>query len=347
MTVTIYHLPFTIYRLPFTIYHLSFTIMLHRLKYLNKWLFIFTFQFSLFNLSSSCTQADIHYRPTADLDGLVRIYPDVSVHTLPALSYHFYNTDPQQDCTVLPCDGAGNFDGRLSLGRYQAIGVNLNAANVDFLDIDNFELATAQVSRMEIDPDSRAPFALLAQPGMVYSVVPEGFEVVAGDTVWRQPEPRLLTRTVNLRFVLGPNLLGEATAMAGVIHGVYPSVNLSTGLCDNHWDENIGMSTVNFVATATTEGYGAIIRLFGMGDPDYGNNYTNTLAVMITLAGGKSETLGIDLTEALSDIIKDAGGQLPQEITLRVDLDRTPIGLDAVAVAWLDNEDSTEKKIYF
>ena len=88
----------------------------------------------------------------------------------------------------------------------------------------------------------------------------------------------------------------------------------------------------------------AEISLFGIYDPVYGENYTNNLELDLSI-GGESTIAIVDLTEILSDVIRKNGGTIPLELSLSIELTKTPIGVGAEVEGWIqegENEQETD-----
>lgn len=301
-------------------------------------------------LLAACTRAEIYYPdngiPTPATEGYIRIYPDPSKHALPALQYHFYNTNTDVEYTVLPCDGLGNFEGMLPVGTYRVIATNTTATNVVFSDMHSYETATVTANRMETRGgtlphrmETRSGTLPLAQPGTVYSTVLQNLVVSPADTVRYDPAPALLTRKVTLTFTLMGALADITERLEGKLQGVYPSINLYN--C-SHTPESVSQSynmAINFETSEINDNHQCQveINLFGLADPEYGDAYNNVLTIALTTAGGEVIEVDLDLTDNLSEIIELNGGDIPLDLSLPIEIRQTDVGLGAILTGWIDN----------
>ena len=277
-------------------------------------------------LLASCVKADIHYPVDPTAYGVVEIYPDNSVHTLPALHYYFYNQDGITDYIKAKCDGMGNYSGLLDAGNYRVIALNASARNVVFGCIENYEIATVSATFADIrmDPRTGALSAqnVLTQPDSVYRVVVEDLTATGGDTLTFRPAPQLLTRRLILVFSLEGDLAENVTALWGGLPGVLPSVNLFTGETSPQEASRAPSLLVGYVAAPVEDSpnlWIASINLFGLHDPAFGGNYRNVMTVNLTI-DGRTIDLDIDLTEQLSLILEHYNGTLPVGIPLELEV---------------------------
>lgn len=299
-------------------------------------------------LFAACTRAEIYYPdngiPTPATEGYIRIYPDRSQYTLPALQYHFYNTNTDVEYTVLPCDGLGNFEGMLPVGTYRVIATNTTAANVSFSGMQNHETATVTATRMEtrsgtlphrMETHGGTSPHYLAQPGSVYSTVLQDLIVSSTDTVHYDPAPALLTRTLNLVFTLMDGLEINVESLTGVLYGVCPSIYLYS-----HDPLQGDIDAASQAISFTTETIGrqstASLQLFGLYNPDYGQTYTNVLELALTTSDGHEHSFEVDLTTTLSDIIAEYGYELPIKLSLPIEVRQTEIGITGNVIGWIE-----------
>jgi uncharacterized lipoprotein YbaY len=254
---------------------------------------------------------------------MVRIYPDRSVYDLPALEYYFYATDGQETIRA-NSDNQGNFEGELPFGTYQVIATNTAVAtsgNVAFAT-DSYEQVT--VSTLPTEPHNQ-PSTLSSQLSTVYSVVVPELDVKPGIQTYR-PVPVLLTKHLELIFVLSGGLETEIKSIAGVLPGIYSSVYLSTGLPTSEALSQSPTTVVRFVTTGQGAERKEQIFLFGLRDPERGAAYTNSLELTVAMNDGDEETLSIDLTNDLSALLSRYQGALPPESSLTIRLDNNPGG---------------------
>ena len=300
---------------------------------------------------AACTKAVIHHPEPGTGEGTVRIYPDMSVHSLPASQYHFYNTNTDLKYIVCPCDGSGNFDGILPVGTYRVIATNTSALNVDFRGMDSYETASvyalplmsrsfATAIEQPTFYDQQSTYSYLTQPDDVYSTIVEELVVTENNPAHSEPLPTLLTKHLTLVFSMQDGLDVEVVSMTGVLPGIYPAVHLYTrqGL---QIEKSPDMA-VNFETIADGNKRVAEIFLFGIYDPVYGENYTNNLELNLTM-GGESTITIVDLTEILSDMIRKNEGTIPLELSLSIELTKTPIGVGVEVEGWIqEGEDEQE-----
>jgi len=270
----------------------------------------------------SCTRADIMYVQVPVVEGSVQIYPDMSKHTLPAMKYHFYNTDTDQEYIVRSCDGIGNFDATLPVGTYRVIATNTSASNVEFTGMNSHETAIvkahSQNSRLFISRSGN--YTMLLQPDNVYSTIVEELVVTENNTVRLTPVPTLLTKQLNLVFSMQSGLDTEVASMTGVLPGIYPAVHLYT--CEGTQIEQSPEMAVNFETVAEGNERKAQISLFGVCDPAT-VDYTNNLELELTMKDGSTSNVTLDLTEVISDIMEKNEGSIPPELSIPIEVTKT------------------------
>ena len=291
---------------------------------------------------TGCTKADVLDPVEEAVLGLVRIYPDCSSYTLPALEYHFYNIDTRQEYITRACDGEGNFEGMLPVGTYRVIAANTTAGNVIFSGMQSHELATVSALPLNTRTEQRQLVAnFLTQPDEVYSTVMSELTVSRTNTLSYEPSPVLLTRHLRLLFTLQGELMTEVIALNGVLRGVYPSVYLYTF---SHTQEGINQAPDMAIGFETEERGNkrqAYISLFGLCDPEYGHVYINQLPLELTMKNGDKQQTMLDLTDVLSDIISQNQGVIPVDVTVPIDIKRVGIGIEGIVTGWI-NEGETE-----
>ena len=274
-------------------------------------------QLCILLLLTACTRADIHY-PVVDVEGYVSIYPDRNEHDVPAQLYHFYPTDA--DYRTSACDGIGNYEGMLPVGTYQVIASNTSVAGTSFKGMDKFETATVYANPLNKTRNSTEIVGGDMLLGDVYSIPLQNMVVVAGDTIYREPDPILLTHTVTLTFNLDNNLGDMVSGLSGALYGVYPSVHLAT--CTTLPEEILRSPNVRVGYTAIQNNrtsWMATLHVFGICDPAYGQNYMNKMPITLMM-NGIPEVVNIDLTNNLSKIIKEYGGKIPANLKLNIEL---------------------------
>jgi len=291
-------------------------------------------------LLTACTEAAIYYPentvepPANGTEGYVRIYPDNSVHTGCALTYHFYNTNTDIEYIVSACDGVGNFEGMLPIGTYRVIATNTDALNVTFSGMQGHTTAAVTAT---VQPTRSS--TLLAQPSDIYSSTIGDLTVSPSDTVRYDPVPVLLTRTLNLVFTLMDGLEVSMESLSGTLYGVYPSVYLYSR---EPLLEGIDPASQAIIFEAYTTGKESLanLRLFGLYDPAYGETYTSVMELVLVTSDGIHHTFSVDLTETLSEIIAEYGYELPIELSLPITIRQTEIGISAGVSDWFPGGDT-------
>jgi len=264
-------------------------------------------------------------------EGVLMIYPDQSDHPLPALQYHFYNMDGSTAYLCLSCDGNGNFSGMIPAGTYRLVATNTDAKGVQFVDMSSHESAFVTSGVLT---RSGSEYTLLNQPDNIYSVTLEDFTVNQGDTLSYFPESVLLTKNIRLSFTLQGNLVQQVTDINGVLHGVYSAVHLYSCTPTEEGVVNSPYYAVNFNTAQDATQWLASVNVFGLCDPEYGEVYRNTLTLQLTMEDESSISLEVELTDKLSDVIKENQGVIPVELSLEVSIDTTETGLSATVKDW-------------
>jgi len=283
-------------------------------------------------LLSSCAEAILLLRD--DAEGYAFIYPEGHTYQLPALVYHFYNTDTQKEYFVRNCDGSGNFSGSLPAGNYYVIATNTTASNVTFNDMYNHELATVTVTSAASRISNQ-----LAMPGNVHSVAFDNLTISHQDTVQRFAVPVLLTKELTLIFTLKGSLLDDVSGLSGQLDGIYPSAGLYN--CRPTDTDLVPDGTISFQATpGTDKRWTDTFHLFGICNPKYGSVYRNKLGIRLDLHTGTSLDTHIDLTDILSEVMEQNLGVIPLRLPLLIELSRTVIGLTAEVTLWEESGNS-------
>lgn len=281
---------------------------------------------------ASCTKADIDYRSKPSTEGWVQIYPHMSEYTLPAVQYHFYNTDGETEYTVHPCDGNGNYEGMQPVGTYQVMAVNTAAANVTFADMHAYEQAAVYANRVGTQSREATTFSFLEQPGDIYSTVVEELVVVGDQVVRKEPNPALLTKHLNLIFFMRDGLDEEVDQMPGVLPGIYPAVLLHNGQ-GLHTEQCPGLA-VAFDTQQTGIRRIARLHLLGLLDPAYGEVYRNQLELDLVMTTGFTLHITFDLSGILSYAIEKNNGILPPELYISFEIRKNGIGVSIEVSGW-------------
>jgi hypothetical protein len=172
----------------------------------------------------------------------------------------------------------------------------------------------------------------------IYSVVVEEL-IVRPDVRTYRPTPVLLTKQLELIFVLSGGLETEVKTIAGVLPGVYLSVYLATGLPTPETLIQSPNTAVRFDAVGEGNERRAQISLLGLRDPRYREVYTNNLEFALSMNDDSEEAVTVDLTNELSDILSLYQGVLPQETSVVIRLERIPVdgtegGITGSLIGW-------------
>lgn len=254
-------------------------------------------------------------------------------YQLPALTYHFYNTDTEKEHIVRSSDALGNFDGELPVGTYRVIATNTGAANVGFEDMHNHELARVVTKSTTRD----ASGTYLTQPGMVYSIPMPSVSVSDKSAAAYEPEPVELTRRLTMDLVLEGSLIQEVTGISGEMCGVVDAVNLFT--CQPAKDETDRDTNMRVIGEGTSIADGAWqigMDVFGIYDPENGEAYESKLIVSLDLLDDTTVQVEVELTDILSDVVEWSQGEIPTDIPLEISFERTDAGVTAKVSEWDD-----------
>jgi hypothetical protein len=284
----------------------------------------------------SCTRAEIVY--IRDPKGLVQIYLEYSGDTLPDIEYYFYNAGDSEaePLRFESTDDEGNFEGELPVGVYRVIATNTGASHVEFTGSENYTDFIVKAANPD-DAGVRAAedYTMLLQPDSVYSIVVGELSVTDNDTIRKDTVPVLLTKQLNLEFVMEDGLGTETVSMTGLLPGVYPGVYLYTRA---GWQiEDSPERAVNFETVAEgSDKRKAKILLFGVLDPEYGATYTNVMELYLTMTDERVVTAKVDLTTILSDAIANHNGVIPWDIPVSIHVEKTSIGVGAEVEGWVE-----------
>ena len=220
-----------------------------------------------------------------------------------------------------------------------SIGLIVPVALWAWVDSTSNRLSTRNVPGGKGWPED---YTMLFQPDSVYSIVIGELNVTDNDTIREEPVPELLTKQLNLEFVMQDGLGAETRSMTGLLPGVYPGVYLYTR---EGWQ--IGDSpdrAVNFETVAEgSDKRKAKILLFGVCNPEDGAVYTNVMELYLTMTDGRVVTAKVDLTEILSKAIEENEGVIPWDIPIPIDVARTSIEVGAEVDGWIEEgEDEKE-----
>lgn len=269
----------------------------------------------------SCTLGSVDYRTD---QGKVIVRPDWSGYDLPAgTRFYFYNMDG----VSAPIEAEGSAEGYTGLlpsGNYKMVAYNTDAAQVEFQSMEKFE--TAAVHAL---PNTRrmatrtADVRCILQPQNLYALTLGKIEVKYLNTTEVSVIPQPLTKTIRLQFSLTGDGVGDSKKISGELCGVYPTLLLATGEPTSESINNCPTTTTAFNVSLTANQGIADIRVFGLLDPEEGSSYTNRLTLSITDKDNKVRNAEVDLSQAISDVIKDNGGTIPVEIPINIDVEIT------------------------
>jgi hypothetical protein len=267
----------------------------------------------------------VYYR-----EGTVNVLPDRSAHTLPVLTYYFYDQQDDRLCLSATGDAEGNYHGRLTEGDYRVIAVNARAAGVTYKDMDRVETARVidndLVSVPEVTRSGSPAVRALPAEAAVWRVAMGSFRVDVNETVTLVPVPGLLTHTVRLHFILAEYLYTRITALSGALSGVYPSVDLYTGkTAEAEIARSPGLQA-GYVAARDASNPGlwtAVLELFGLYDPNAAEaDYRNMMTFSVTV-DGTPRPVTVDITGELTRALAYYAGELPVNIPLTLEIELT------------------------
>lgn len=292
----------------------------------------------------SCTEAAVIRCTIVGAEGYLKIYPDNTEYTLPAMEYHFYNMDGQTECLSLPCDGVGNFEGNIPTGTYKVVANNSDAGGVVFSGMENYETATVCVlPYVDAQVTRTTQTTLLQQPEKVYSVTVDDFDVVPEEVLEHTPVPSLLNKYVRINFTLSEELQARVVGLEGVLQGIYTTVHLFS--CEPIDENNPLDYGIHFTAQEYDGYWETTSGIFGICNPQYGESYTNILEIWLTLTDGRVIEVESDLTTQLSEIIHQNGGTIPITLTLELVLESTEAGVIVEILPW-DSDGSFDIELY-
>ena len=239
--------------------------------------------------------------------------------------YYFY---PADGSAVFTRDAAsnGSFTGELPLGTYQVLAFNADAEGVEFRDLDTFQGASAHLK--EVPELSGTSLTVMKPIGDVF-VLTINEAVVDGKEIAYTPTPSLLTHTLKLNLDLS-NVTATISKVTGILNGVYPSVQLSTGeptitsataapVTGSEALSRMGTSQ-RHVAASRADGdgvYQLVVRTLGIVDLSTINEpTTNQLQLTITTSDGEL-TADVDVTSIIS-AATNSEGELPSGTELDI-----------------------------
>jgi len=289
---------------------------------MNRKLYITFLCVGLLFLCTACVK-DKLADPT---DAVVAITP---ASTMPAgTKYYFY---PADGGTALSYNAAsdGSFSGELPLGTYRVLAFNADAEGVEFRNLDTFQGASAHLK--EVPELSDGTLTVMGEIGDVF-VLTINEVVVDGRETAYTPTPVLLTHTLTLNLDLS-SITVSISEVTGILNGVYPSVQLSTGepttaaaaaapvtateASQQHLVARSG-EVLRQVTRVSGDGvYQLTVHTLGIVDMSTINEpTTNQLQLTITTATGEL-TADVDVTAIIS-AATNSDGELPSGAELDV-----------------------------
>lgn len=263
-------------------------------------------------LTASCTKVEINGRST---QGSASLTLDWGAYHAPAgMRLYFYKEASQtragetvDNGTVVRDVPASGFVGSLPVGTYQLLGVNTDATGIELRGMEHYETATAA-----LPADAWA--------GMLYSFATEKLDINNKTDTKLTLDPQLLVRQLRLLFYVDG---AGVSSLTGSLCGLYPSVLLSTGKPSASSVLAAANTRRSFTATLSGEEGMAELNLFGMLDPENGSRYTNVLTLNVTPTGGTQQTLAVDLSKTLTEILNKNSGELPVDVPVEIGIQIT------------------------
>ena len=274
----------------------------------------------------SCTMGSVDYRTD---QGKVIVRPDWSgFDDLPAgTKFYFYNMDG----VSAPIEASGlaeGYSGMLPSGSYKMVAYNTDATQVEFQAMDKFETASVHAlpNTRHVATREGGDVRCILQPQKLYSLTLGKIEVKYLNTTEVTVTPQPLTKTIRLHFSLTGDGANTANKVSGELCGVYPTLLLATGEPTAESINNCAKTTTAFDVTLNENQGTATVTVFGLHDPENGATYTNRLTLTVTDKDGERRTAEVDLSEAISEVIKDNGGTIPVEIPIDLNIEVKLIG---------------------
>lgn len=266
-------------------------------------------------LLTGCTEGLLEIRKD---EGLVIVSPDWQAYSLPSLAAcHFYAEAGTATPHVYKEVAADVFSCSLPPGIYRLLAYNTDVEGVEFVSQENIDCIAA---RLTSD----------VQPGELYVWKVARMEVLLRDTLYFSPAPGPLVKTLRLNFRLTG--IGNISNIEGTLYGVYPSVCLLTGQPSAESVNAAPGTSVSFIAQVQhrmkvpdCEAVSSV-RLFGLLDPQGGEQYDNRLQLNLRLTDGEVRPAEVDMNEAFSDILAQNGGEIPSELPVDIEIEIRWIG---------------------
>lgn len=267
-----------------------------------------------------CTQRDLEIPAT---EGAVNIsfdwknlYPDEDLPS--GMRLYFYRNDgvtETRDCT------SGGYTGMLPAGTYQVLAHNTDATGVAYRNMDTYAGARVYAA-------SGTKAVYLSQPLHVYGTGLQGTLTITGE---KEASAGITPESFVKKALLKIILTGESSAVAScsaMMTGVVEAVSVSTG----ELLEETGV--IAFVLSSGAGGFESAVTFFGRLP---GAN--NELTLVLNFTGGGSQTVTVDITDALKNINTAV---IPIEVNARIEVSGSVAG---ESQATLKDWDYTDKNV--
>lgn len=207
------------------------------------------------------------------------LYPGESVPT--GMYLYFYGSDGSvisKECT------GSTFSGYLPKGNYRVLAYNTDAVGVGYRNINSYK--DAQVYLL-----SQTKATFLSQPVHVYGIGLDSLTVTSNEPLNTRLKPANLVRRVDVQVTVTGNKSAVGSCVS-TLNGINEAVNIATG-------KAVDISgLVSFVLSPTSQGYSSEVSLFGKTQ-----NAPSELGVTLNFTGGGSQSLSMDVTNALDGVI--------------------------------------------
>lgn len=256
----------------------------------------------------ACTKIEIENRPT---EGEVNLSVDWTDKVVPAgMRFYFYRmegdvTTRTGNSPVIRDASASGFAGSLPIGTYQMLAVNTDGKGTELTGMENYGTATAVLKDVT------------GKMSSFYCWSMDSLQVDYNVAAKKSCAPTQLTKELSFQFALEGTGL---RSLSGSLCGVYPSVQLATGVPSTQSVADAPATEVRFdVALNGVTGYANFLT-FGVLDPRNGSAYRQQLLLTATTLSGKTQELKVDLSRDMTEILKEYGGTLPVNVAVEVDV---------------------------
>lgn len=272
-------------------------------------------------VGGSCTRRELDPLPT---EGKVKLSFDwkklLTGDASPAhMKLYFYGSDGS--VISADCSGSG-FEGTLPTGTYQVLAYNTDGSQIAFRNQDSYANTQAYVL-----PRTRADY--IEQPFFFYGMAIPEFTVSPGQTSNAPVAPAPLCRKAVVQFAV-TGRVEQVASMQCTLSGLAQFINVSSG-------QAVGQDgTITFTPQLLegTSNYQATIGFFGALTTS-----TNTLTVEIGFTDGSSQTLELNVSEAMQH--SDSSVVISANVDVDIRGDVQP-GFTAVIKGWNYAEEGTD-----